>query len=275
MEFSKKKISLINDLVSVSKATSENRIKKYVLDINKEDSCCYVEMYQKNGKYSVCLRAELEDVERDEKIPIADVEYFEDVLSIIDDEVIDLQVVDNKVEIVTTGNTSKMPTFEFSDNEKKALKNLRSKTFMSRNYGLLKNKLKYSEKKDHDNDNPDSIIKTEIKRLKLKKLMKLVSGPVRITTKEDMMLVSVGVKKNSQYENTISIQNNGEKDDTYIKGSSTAYLMDIDCLEQVGALGGYAYIELKEKAPLILKKKLEDEGIGVNYMVTLMNKETV
>ena len=54
-----------------------------------------------------------------------------------------------------------------------------------------------------------------------------------------------------------------------IEGECEIRIQDIDCINMLTSYDGMTIVEMKEGFPLVLKKKLPKNRIGINYIVSI------
>lgn len=276
MKFNTKRMIFINNLVKVTN-TEEDRISQYKIQVSKKDGCFYIVEYQRNGAYGVCIKGDMKDVEDDIIIPITDAKKFGSLLrNIIDTEEFELDIEDNKVVISTKKTFSEFPIYEELEEKKKALKNLRN-SFQTEEFGKFANKLRYSQREGIEEDKPDGIAKVNLNSLKLPKIKSNFNGAVNMSITDDSLVISVGVskKKKEKYNITRIIKKESKEDPTYAQGQCSITIMNTDCLDVLSSYDGFTYLELKENVPLIIKREFDKERVGICYMVSLLEEETI
>ena len=279
-EMNKKDLIAINNLVRVSTANSEDKIIKYVIELNAEEKALFVEIFQPSGKFAVCLRKDnITGITKDELIPIVDSKEFDDILTkVINSEEIDLFVKNNKVHIKASkdniDNAIELPFFEEDDEEKEARENVRT-AFKTRKYGIKSNILTFYEKANEEDPKPDAVCKIDLKKLNIKNLAEVFDkGAIEISAKKGKFLLAIGGGKQKQKKNIIRTikKDVGKKDPMSIKGECTVLLKDTSCFSLLAGYSGLVYVEMKKDFPLVLKKQIPEHRIGVCYLISLLEE---
>jgi len=262
----------LNNLVQVSSAIKLNRIDSYVLEVNKEEKALFVEKYQETGRYGVLLRKELSGIRKDELIPISDAEKLGEYLSkIVDDEEVKISIKDNVVIFEHQNGSLKMSSYEESEGDIESRKKIR-KAFETVKYGDDDNTLTYYALENEEDPNPDAVCKIDLNRLKLKNISNVFKKITHFTLKaKDGKFHIHGKEQNkiTEVERTIE---KGEKDAMNVEGESEILLQDIDCITMLAQYDGMTIIEMKPAFPLVLKKKLPENRIGMSYIVSIMEE---
>jgi len=266
MKIKVKDLLLINNLVQVSTNTSDNKIKKYIIEVVKEDNCLYVEAVHESGIFSVFLRKEMDDIEKDEKINIADSIILSDILkNIITDEEINISMTKDAVKIDKDDIT--LSTYEPKKEEieyKEQLLNI----FETRKYGAVDNKCKIFED-DKEKPKYDAKCKIDLSRLNASKIRNIFSDDIiNIKIQKGTLFFKTG-KVNSINR---KIKKKGNEDPTKITGSCEINLSDLGCLNMLTSYKGFTVLEFKKEYPMVVKKELEEEKIGINYVVSTATK---
>lgn len=259
---------VLNDLVQVSSAISASRIDRYVIQANKEEKAIIVEKYQNAGRFGVLLRKELAGIRKDDLIPISDAKKLGEYLNIIaDDEDIKISIDKNIVLFEHDTGKLKLASYEEDEREVESRERIRG-AFETLNYGNDDNKLTYYKKEDESDPDPDAICKLDLKRLKLKSISSVFKKISYVTLKANDGKFYINAKegKVTEVERTIE---KGEKDAMSIEGDCEILLQDLDCINMLAQFDGTTIIEMKPLFPLVLKKKLPDNRIGINYIVSL------
>ncbi len=277
-KMNKKDLIAINNLVQVSTASSDDKIIKYVIEVNKEEKALFVEIFQPAGKYAVCLRKEMENITKDELIPIVDSVEFDLILTkVIEGNEVDLSVKDNKVLIKSSKdniqNNIELPYFEEDDEEKQSGENVKT-AFKTRKYGNANNILTFYERADKEDPKPDAVCKIDLKRLNIKNITTVFDkGAIEIGAKKGIFYLTIGGGKQKQSKNiTRTIKKQESKDPMSIKGECTVLLQDTSCFSLLSDFSGLANIEIKKDFPLVLKKKIPEHRIGVCYLISLLEE---
>ncbi len=277
-KMNKKDLIAINNLVQVSTASSDDKIIKYVIEVNKEEKALFVEIFQPAGKYAVCLRKEMENITKDELIPIVDSVEFDLILTkVIEGNEVDLSVKDNKVLIKSSKdniqNNIELPYFEEDDEEKQSGENVKT-AFKTRKYGNANNILTFYERADKEDPKPDAVCKIDLKRLNIKNITTVFDkGAIEIGAKKGIFYLTIGGGKQKQSKNiTRTIKKQESKDPMSIKGECTVLLQDTSCFSLLSDFSGLANIEIKKDFPLVLKKKIPEHKIGVCYLISLLEE---
>lgn len=258
----------LNELVQISTALKMDRINKYVLQLKEKEKTIIVEIYQQSGKFGVLLRKDIEGIEEDEIIPIVDAfKLGEWLTKIVDSKKIKISVKKNTVLFETKKDKLKLPFFEETDKEIASRNKIRS-SFKTLKYGEENNNLVYYKLEDPEDPDPDAICKVDLKKLKLKNIsnifeinyvtLKAGNGKFSIVGKE---------KTGIEIEKTIFKE---QKDAMSVKGKCEILLQDIDCITMLSKFGGMTIIKMKQAFPLVLIKKLPENRIGVNYLISIM-----
>lgn len=265
MKIKVKDLLLINNLVQVSTNTQENRIKKYIIDVVKEDNSLYVEAVHNTGNFSVFLRKEMENITKDEQINIADGDTFSEILQLIKDEEINIVMTKDAVKIDKDDIT--LATYEPNKDDINS-KNSLLEFFKDRKYGSVDNEFRYYEE---DKEKPTYDAKCNID------LSKLNAGKIRKIFSDD--IINIKVQKGTFFFKTgkinsinRKIKKKGAEDLTKITGDCEINISDLGCLNILSNYKGFTVIELKKEYPMVIKKELEDEKIGVNYVVSIATK---
>lgn len=259
---------ILNDLVQVSSAPKNNRIDSYIMEINKEENAIFVERYQSTGRFGVLLRKEITGVKKDDLIPISDADKLGEYLSkIVDDEDIKVSIKDNIVLFEHENGSLKLASYEEPDQEKEAREKLK-RAFEKVKYGDDDNLLTYYKNEDENDPNPDAVCKIDLKRLKLKNFSSIFNITyVKLKVKDGIFYINAKEEKTTEAERKVQ---KGEKDATNIEGESEILLQDLDCINMLAQFDGMTTIEIKGAFPLVLKKKLPENRIGINYIVSIM-----
>lgn len=266
MKIKVKDLILINELVQVSTNTLDNKIKQYIIEVNKKEKALIVEAFQEHGNYSVFLRKELEDVEEDEKINIANSEILSDILkNIIDDDEINITM--SKKGISIDSDEILLATYEPDEDEIKS-RNLLLKFFNNRNYGETDNILNIY-KEDKDNPKYDAKCRLDLSKLKANKIRNIFSdGNINIKVQKGVFYFNIkGINSINR-----KIKSKGKTDETKITGDCDIMISDLGCFNMLSKFKGFVNIEMKKEFPLLIKKKLDDEKIGINYVITIATK---
>lgn len=260
----------INDLAQISTATKVGKMQNYIIEINKEEGCIFVEKYHHTGSYAVCLRKDLDNIKKDELIPIADSIKFGEILSqIIDDEEISISTKDNKVLLKTEKDNIELPYYEEEDEEKESRERVKI-AFKTRKYGNEDNVLSYYELENSEDAEPDAICKIDMKKLKIKKISDVFGvSSVIIGAKQGIFYINIGEKQTYTIKRTIK---KGEKDAMNIEGECEVILQNTDCFSLLAKYDGMTFVDMKENFPLVVKKKLPANRIGLNYLISLMEE---
>lgn len=276
LKVNKADLVLINNLIQVSSATKENRIPNYILEFNKELGSIFVEIYQPLGRYAVCLRKEMDGITKNELIPISNSVEFGEILSkVIESEVIDLSVKDNKV-IIKTPKSKNMqdditlPYYEEDEDELSARNNLKE-AFYSRDYGDPDNTLTFYERSDPEDKEPSSVCKIDLQKLNIKNITEVFEGQVEISTKNKTFFLKVGGKKAKTIKRTIKKEN--KEDQMNITGECTVLLQEMSCFTMLSKFSGFVQIDLKKEYPLVLKKKFPDKKLGLCYLISMLEED--
>jgi len=272
----KKDLITINNLVRVSTASTDDKIIKYIIELNKEEKSLFVDIFQPSGKFAVCLRKEIDNITKDELIPIVDSEELNEILTkIIEGDEIDLFVKDNKVIIKSskdnTNDNIELPFYEENDEEKLSRENVKT-AFKTRKYGNINNILTFYGRANKEDPKPDSVCKIDLKRLNIKNIATVFDkGAIEISTNKGIFYITVGGGKQKQNKNiTRTIKKRESKDPMTIKGECTALLQDINCFSLLSGFSGLVHIDMKEDFPLVLKKKIPEHRIGICYLISLL-----
>lgn len=274
----KKDLIAINNLVRIATAPSEDKIEKYVIELNKEEKALFVEIFQSSGKFAVCLRKEMNNIAKDELIPINDSTEFDNILTkIIVGDKVNISIKDNKVLIKSSDDNIEddinLPYFEEDDNEKSSRENVKT-AFKSRKYGNANNILTFYEIENKEDPKADAICKIDIKKLNIKNIADVFDeGAIEIGAKEGIFYITIGAGKQKQDKNiTRTIKKANTEDPMNIKGECTVLLQDINCFSLLSSYSGLVNIEMKEDFPLVLKKKIPEHKIGICYLISLLEE---
>jgi len=257
MKINVKEMSLINDLVQVNSTKDENKIKNYIIEVSKEDGCLYVEEYQPQGLFAVCIKKPLDKVEKNEKIPISDPKKFKEILKLIDGkEEIELKCVNNKVKI--SKYKMEMPTYVQHEDEINANNNLRE-TFENRDYGDPENKL-VGIGEESGKEKPDATCDIDLSKINAKKTREIFSdGVVNLKIEKNKLHFVVEGKSGYKIDKDIQCETSGV---------ASVFIDTMDCFSM---LTGDVRIEFRENLPLVIKKK--DEKISMCYLLSLLTTE--
>lgn len=274
----KKALIAINKLVQVSTADNENKIIKYVIELNKEEKALFVEIFQPSGKFAVCLRKSMEDIVEDELIPIVDSIEFGEILSkIIEDDEVDLLVKNGKVLIKSSNDNIKddieLPYFEEEDEEKQSRENVKT-AFKTRKYGDKTNILTFYERNNKEDPKPDAECKIDLKKLNIKNIATIFDkGAIEVGAKKGKFYLTVGGGKQKQTKNITRTIKKGETNDPMnVKGNCAVLLQDVNCFSLLAGYSGLVNIEMKKDFPLVLKKKIPEHRIGICYLISLLEE---
>jgi len=279
----KKDLIAINHLVQVSTAGKDDKIIKYIIELNAEEKALFVEVFQPSGKFAVCLRKEMEDITEDELIPIVDSIEFDDILTkIIEGDEIDLSVKNNKVLIKSSKDNVddyiELPYFEEDDEEKQSRENVKT-AFKTRKYGTRNNILTFYERANKEDPKADATCKIDLKKLNIKNIATVFNkGAIEIGAKKGKFYITVGGGKQKQSKNitrTIKKRETKDpetKDPMNIKGMCTVLLQDTSCFSLLSSYSGLVNIDMKKDFPLVLKKKIAEHRIGVCYLISLLEE---
>jgi len=277
-EMSKKDLIAINKLVQVATADLENKIIKYVIELNKEKKALFVEIFQPAGKFAVCLRKPMEDIVENELIPIVDSVEFGEILSkIIEGDEVDISIKNNKVLIKSSKDTIndniELPFFEEDDEEKQSRENVKT-AFKTRKYGDKSNILTFYERNNKEDPKPDAECKIDLKKLNIKNIASVFDkGAIEIGAKEGKFYLTVGGGKQKQSKSIMrTIKKGKDKDPMSIKGQCAVFVQDINCFSILADYSGLVHIDMKEDFPLVLKKKIPEHRIGVCYLISLLEE---
>jgi len=290
-EMNKKDLIEINKLVQVATADSDDKIMKYIIELNEKEKALFVEIFQPSGKFAVCLRKEMNDITEDGLIPILDSKEFNDILTkIIDGDNVDISIKDNKVLIKaskdTIDNYIELPFFEEDDDEKQSRENVKT-AFKTRNYGNVNNILTFYKKaipKDTKPEDikpkdlkPDATCKLDIKKLNIKHITEVFTeGAIELSAKKGKFELTVGGGKQKKAKNIRRTVKKGEtkegetKDPMNIKGECTVLIKDANCFSLLSTYSGLVNIDMKKDFPLVLKKKIPEHKIGICYLISLL-----
>jgi len=293
-EMNKKDLIAINKLVQVATADSDDKIMKYIIELNKAEKALFVEIFQPSGKFAVCLRKDMDDIVEDGLIPILDSKEFDDILTkIIDGDKVDISVKDNKVLIKaskdTINNDIELPFFEEEEDEKQSRENVKT-AFKTRKYGNANNILTFYKKaileKNEDikpedikpeDIKPDATCKLDIKKLNIKNITDIFDkGAIELSAKKGKFYLTVGGGKQKQAKNIRRTIKKGEtkdgetKDPMNIKGECTVLIKDANCFSLLSTFSGLVNIDMKKDFPLVLKKKIPEHKIGICYLISLL-----
>jgi len=278
-EMNKKDLITINNLVRVSTASGDDKIEKYIIELNKEEKALFVEIFQPSGKFAVCLRKEMEDIVKDELIPIVDSGELNEILTkIIEGDDIDLSVKNNKVLIKSSkdniDDNIELPYYEETKDEKES-REMVKKSFKTRKYGNVNNILTFYGIANKEDPKPDAVCKVDLKRLNIKNIATVFNkGAIEVGTKKGTFYITVGGGTQKQSKNIKRTIKKGEtKDPMNIKGESTALLQDINCFSLLSGFSGLVHIDMKEDFPFVLKKKIAEHRIGICYLISLLEVE--
>ena len=277
-EMNKNDLIEINRLVQVSTADSENKIIKYVIELNKEEKALFVEIFQPSGKFAVCLRKEMEDIIEDALIPIVDSVEFGEILSkIIEGDTVDISIKNNKVLIKSSkdniDNSIELPYFEEDDEEKQSRENVKT-AFKTRKYGEKGNILTFYKRQNEEDAKPDAECKIDLKKLNIKNIANIFDkGAIEIGAKKGKFYITVGGGKQKQTKNIRRTIKKGEtKDPMNVKGNCAVLLQDINCFSLLAGYSGLVHIDMKKDFPLVLKKKIPEHRIGISYLISLLEE---
>jgi len=282
-KMNKKDLIAINNLVQVSTASSDDKIIKYVIEVNKEEKALFVEIFQPAGKYAVCLRKEMENITKDELIPIVDSVEFDLILTkVIEGNEVDLSVKDNKVLIKSSkdnvDNYIELPYFEEDDEEKQSRENVKT-AFKTRKYGSANNILTFYARANKEDPKPDAICKIDLKKLNIKNIVEVFDkGAIEIGAKKGKFYLTIGGGKQKLGKNiTRTIKKREEKDPEEkdpmnIKGECTVLIQDTSCFSLLSGFSGFVNIDMKEDFPLVIKKKISEHRIGICYLISLLEE---
>jgi len=274
----KKDLIAINQLVQVAAAGKDDKIIKYIIELNEEEKALFVEIFQPSGKFAVCLRKEMEDITEDELIPIVDsIEFNEILTKIIEGDEVDLSIKNNKVLIKSSKNeindTIELPYFEEDDEEIQSRKNVKT-AFKSRKYGAVNNILTFYGRANKEDPKPDATCKIDLKKLNIKNIATVFNkGAVEIGAKKGKFYLTIGGGKQKQSKNiTRTIKKGESKDPMNVKGECTILLQNTSCFSSLAGYSGLVNIDMKEGFPLVLKKKIAEHRIGICYMISLLEE---
>jgi len=274
----KKDLIAINQLVQVAAAGKDDKIIKYIIELNEEEKALFVEIFQPSGKFAVCLRKEMEDITEDELIPIVDsIEFNEILTKIIEGDEVDLSIKNNKVLIKSSKNeindTIELPYFEEDDEEIQSRKNVKT-AFKSRKYGAVNNILTFYGRANKEDPKPDATCKIDLKKLNIKNIATVFNkGAVEIGAKKGKFYLTIGGGKQKQSKNiTRTIKKGESKDPMNVKGECTILLQNTSCFSSLAGYSGLVNIDMKENFPLVLKKKIAEHRIGICYMISLLEE---
>ena len=267
IKMNREDLIVLNDLVRVSSALSINRIKNYVIQVSKKENALIVENYQETGKYGVLLRKEMGTINKDEIISISDPDKLGEYLSrIADDDEVSLSVKDNIVLLKTKKDKLKLPCYDESEREIESRKRI-GKSFTTKKYGDDDNQFTFYGREDPENPNPDAVCKIDLKKLKLKNISSIFEiSYVTISAKNGKFSIGAKEKKITEIERTIKKE---EKDAMDVEGECEIQIQDIDCINMLASYDGMTIVEMKEGFPLVLKKKLPKNRIGINYIISI------
>ena len=278
LKMNKKDLIAINKLVQVSTADNENKIIKYIIELNKEEKALFVDIFQPSGKFAVCLRKTMEDITEDELIPIVDSVEFGEILSkVIEGDEVDISVKNNKVLIKASKDTIddyiELPFFEEDDEEKQSRENVKT-AFKTRKYGDKTNILTFYGRANEEDPKPDAECKLDLKKLNIKNIVSVFNkGAIEIGAKKGKFYLTVGGGKQKQTKNITRTVKKGEtKDPMNIKGECTVLIQDTNCLSLLASYSGLVNIDMKKNFPLVLKKKIPEHRIGICYLISLLEE---
>ena len=279
-EMNKKDLIAINKLVRIPTASTEDRIEKYVIELNKEEKALFVEIFQPSGKFAVCLRKEMDNITEDELIPINDSENFDNILTkVIEGDKVDISVENNKVLIKSSDNNIdddiELPYFEEEKEEAGSRENVKT-AFKNRKYGNSNNILSFYERANKEDPNADATCKIDLKKLNIKNIADVFDeGAIEIGAKKGTFYLTVGAGKQKKSKNIRRTIKKGEikdKDPMNIKGECSVLLQDTNCFSLLSSYSGFVSIDMKENFPLVLKKKIPEHRIGICYLISLLEE---
>lgn len=264
----------INNLVRVYTASSDDRIKKYIIEADKEEQALFVEIFQPDGKFAVCLRKEMEDIPEDILIPIEDSEYLNKILKLYNkNDVLRLYVNEKKVIIKSNHDIIKFPYFEEDDDEKQSRENVKI-AFKTRKYGSINNILTFYGRANKEDPEPDATCKIDIKKLDIKKITSIFDmGAIEVGVIKNIFYLTIGGGKQKLSTSILRVITEGKtKDPTTISGKCSVLLQDISCFSLLASYSGFVNIDMKEDFPLVIKKEIEKHRIGVCYLMSLLEE---
>lgn len=278
LKMNKKDLIAINKLVQVSTADNENKIIKYVIELNKEENALFVEIFQPSGKFAVCLRKSIDNIIEDELIPIVDsIEFGEILTKVIEDDEVDISIKNGKVLIKSSNDNIKdeieLPYFEEEDEEKQSRENVKT-AFKTRKYGEKTNVLTFYKRANEEDPKPDAECKIDLKKLNIKNIATIFNkGAIEVGAKKGKFYLTVGGGKQKQTKNiTRTIKKGETKDPMKIKGNCAVLLQDVNCFSLLAGYSGLVNIEMKKDFPLVLKKKIPEHRIGICYLISLLEE---
>ena len=269
---------VLNNLARVSTALSINRVKNYIIQVSKEENALIIEKYQEEGKYGVLIRKEMNNIPENAIISIADPDQLDKMLKLYDkNEVLELYTKKMKgynykrLYIKNGNDIIETACHEETDREMEARKRV-GKSFATKKYGEDDNLFAFYRRENPEDPNPDAVCNINLKKLNLKKLLTAFDCKyVELGAKEDYFYLKIKEKKVTNIVRTIKKE---DKDDlTSIKGECEIQIQDIDCINMLASFNGMTMIEMKERFPLVLKKKLPVNRIGVNYIISITEDE--
>ena len=273
INFETKRLKMINDLARISTAVLEDQINKYIMELNAEEQCIYIEQHSKNGSVSVNMKINDTSIKEDAEIPIYDTEEFKKILDIIDDNMIDIRVEKKKIIIETSKDIINLPIYERTNEEIESIESLKT-LFTSRKFG---NKNCYFIGHIDEKTNkpkPDAIIKIDLNSINLKKIRNVFNkGLINVVVKNNSFIISIGTGKRKEGKNiTRAISKKDNKDPMNIKGECSIFLQDINCFHLLSSYEGYTHIDMKKNTPILIKRTFTKERIGVCYIVSIREK---
>lgn len=274
MKMKRNDLIVINDLVRAKKGDYYVGIDKYIIEFNKKEKALFVEQFDPKGIYLILLRKEMENITKDELIPIADSIYFGDILSkIIEEDEIDLFVEDNKVIIKTSNKTIGMSYFEEDEEEVFSRESTKS-AFKTRKHGEEANMLTFYMRENEEDPNPDAKCKIDLKRLNIENISNIFdTGETEIGAKKGNFYITIGDgKQKKAHSIRTTIKKERDKDLMNVKGECSALLQSSNCLSILAEFSGFTYIEMKKEFPLVIKKKILEHDIGICYLVSLLEE---
>lgn len=270
INFETKKLKMINDLVRISTAVLEDQINRYIMELNAEEQCIYIEQHSKNGSVSVSMKIDDTSIKEDAEIPIYDTKEFKEILDVIDDDKLDIRVEKKKVIIETSTDLINLPIYQRTNEEIVSIESLKS-LFTSRDFGSKKCYFIGHIDKETNKPKPDATIKIDLKSINLKKIRNAFNkGLINITVKDNTFLISIGTGKRKEGKNiTRAISKKDNKDPMNVKGTCSIYLQDINCFHLLSSYEGYTHIDIKNGIPILIKRTFTKERIGVCYIVSI------
>lgn len=263
MKMKRNDLIVINNLVRAGIEDYCEGIDKYIIEFNKKEKALFVEQFDPNGVYAILLRKEMENITKDELIPINNIKYFGNMLSkIIKDDEIDLFVEDNVVIIKTSKGDIKMICFEEDDDEKESREIVKN-VFKTRKYGNANNIVTFYERINKDDPNPDARCEIDLEKLG-KEIFVYDEETKEIGAFKDTFYIRIN---NDDYCSIIRKED--DKDLMNIIGECTIFIDDIDCLLSLSIFSGFVNIHMKKKFPLVIIKEIPEHKIGVNYIISI------